>query len=309
MLAFCIPLAVTLAWFIYTDTIKVNNQIMWDIHRNSSLLQGWLGGFQLRTSLGTIFDMFWKRMIRQNAGGLFGVSLLVSGVVYGGFRTGTAILIGLALFITPPLIFINHHSFLDYYNTAAVLYLIWSLAIAIPAALNGLPLKPIAPATAALILMTINLSQFYRIYWPKTKAEITISNEGVLAASDLVRRYLLSNTAILVFGLRSRGSKYPISAWSSEVAYYSERKSLTVSDDLPPYVLEDPRAFLGDKTLGAIVFCGNTNLIYFRQMLRKYAGEYAPIYEVVNCRVWINNAPPSVKSVNGTVLIPVFELK
>ena len=49
--------------------------------------------------------------------------------------------------------------------------------------------------------------------------------------------------------------------WSSVVPYYSERKSLAVPSWLPTSLLQkvvqDPQAFLGDRKLGAIVWCSD----------------------------------------------------
>jgi hypothetical protein len=60
---------------------------------------------------------------------------------------------------------------------------------------------------------------------------LTPQNNATLAVSAVVRRYTPRDSAVIVFGLMSTGSVEPISAWSSEIAYYSERKSLTVTDE------------------------------------------------------------------------------
>src|SRR5262249_7647222 len=57
------------------------------------------------------------------------------------------------------------------------------------------------------------------------------------------------NESLLVFG----------HSWSSSMAYYSERKTLTLPNIAPPElvkkILDDPQAYLGDAPLGGIVLC------------------------------------------------------
>jgi len=66
----------------------------------------------------------------------------------------------------------------------------------------------------------------------------------------------------------SGGALSPVNSWSSEIAYYSQRKALTVMDKNIKVVQHDPVAFLGGMQLGAMIFCGeNRNDSYGALML------------------------------------------
>ena len=74
------------------------------------------------------------------------------------------------------------------------------------------------------VLVGANFLQFLTSYGDTLARKINVRNNATLAVSDIVRRYTPEDSAILVFGLRSQGSAYPVASWSSEIAYYSQKK-------------------------------------------------------------------------------------
>jgi hypothetical protein len=299
VLAFTIPVAVTLSWFHYAGSVRVKNQL---IENNGSMISTWFGGDRLH--LHVLRAIFWDRIMVQNAGGLLGICVLVLGILLGSLKLRSTIVCGILFCFLTSIMFISHHYFVYYYLTANTLFLIGALAVA----LVSISFYNKRPAAALLLCSAIVATNFYNYYYGYRKyveKVLTPQNNTTLAVSDVVRRYTPRDSAIIVFGLMSTGSVIPISAWSSEIAYYSERKSLTLDDGANKRVWSDPALFVGDKKLGAIVFCSTQqNRDRYEQVLHKYGSELPPsLFKVSDCYVWL----PDVESImlsTGKMILP-----
>jgi len=306
--AFAIPLIASVAWLAYTDTVKAENHLMSVIHNNQSMIRAWLSGNDVRFSVEAMRTVLWDRVIKTNAAGLLGLFVIVAGV-FGDRRARGIIVAGLVLFFMPIFLFARHQHFLDYYQTSAVIFILGALAVAL--AVSGPKLLPTSWLMPLLVVIfvTANYYHFYHGYGRYLRLSLNESNDATLAVSDVVRRYSPRNSGIVVFGLFSRGSVFPISAWSSEVAYYSERKSLTVSDEADDTTWSDPASFLGDKPLGAMVFCSGAERDKYNRIINKYAASYeVRLFPIHGCNVWLPNVE-SVVLPNGRRVWPVESLQ
>ena len=111
---------------------------------------------------------------------------------------------------------------------------------------------------------------------------------------EVIQRYTPQDSGILVFGLLSEDSAYPVVSYSSEIAYYSRRKAFTVEDSFESRIWDDPAFYLGGKELGAIVICAEYNLDRYAPIIRKYDPDPSPgVFEVQGCYVWL----PGVQSI------------
>jgi hypothetical protein len=66
-----------------------------------------------------------------------------------------------------------------------------------------------------------NLLFFYKEYYPIRSSSISIENNRTLALAAYIKTNTPVNTPIVIYGY----------GWSSEVAFYSERKSLSLPED------------------------------------------------------------------------------
>jgi hypothetical protein len=292
------PFLLTLLWFTYADHVRAANPLIGD---NESMLQSWFGGDRLKLHFYKM--IFWDRMLEPNAGGILGLVVLTLGMVVGSQRTRWIIGVSLLMCFLTSFIFMRHHHFLFYYQTANTIYLLAALAIAIWA-LSERFRAPFAALILCCVFVALNLYTFHANYAKYVTQAFTPRNNTTLAISDIIKHYTSQSSAILVFGLMSTGSLKPVSAWSSEIAYYSERKSLTLADSKSS-AWADPAVFLGGKQLGAMVFCSpKKNRQRYAQLIEKYGATLPEsLFKIRDCYVWI----PGVKSLtlpNNKMLAP-----
>lgn len=299
LLSFAVPLLCTAFWFKFGESIRSQNQLIED---NINLVANWFGGND-RLALDIYRIVYWDRMFLQNAGGVIGASTLIGGIICGSSRERAALAIAVGMWFLTSFAFMRHHHFIYYYQTANTLYLIGAVSISI-VAIACYFRRPILVFLLGAAIVASNAYFFYTGYWNYIQKSITVTSNTTLALGDIVRRYTPEDGAIIVFGLMSTGSVEPISAWSSEVAYYSERKSLTITDSARAQFWSDPAAFIGNKELGAIVFCAMQNRDRYEQILQKYADKMPPsLFKVKDCYVWL----PGIASIslpNGKELHP-----
>ena len=285
VLAFTIPVAVTLLWFHYGASIRLKNQVIGGLQSNESMISDWFGGDRLEPKVLRV--IFWDRMMVQNAGGLLGISVFALGTLLGSLKLRSIIVSGILFCFLTSFIFIRHHSFIYYYQTANTLFLIGALAVSL-VSISSYIQKPTPALLLCTAIVAANFYNYYYGYGKYVERVLTPQNNTTLAVSDVVRRYTPRDSAVIVFGLMSTGSVEPISAWSSEIAYYSQRKSLTVSTSANRQAWSDPALFIGDKELGAIVFCSTQNRDRYEQILDKYGSELPrSLFKVSDCYVWL----------------------
>ena len=145
----------------------------------------------------------------------------------------------------PFLLFTNLDLVHSYYQNANALLGLAAVALGIAViAEMGQPLL------AGLVLAAIVAGQlvfFHNNYAPVIRSDLT-KNELYLI-SQSVKELVPADQGLLVLG----------QDWSSEIPYYSERKSLALPNWMPlPLIqqaLDDPERFLGGQKLGGIVYC------------------------------------------------------
>jgi hypothetical protein len=200
----------------------------------------------------------------------------------------------------------RHHHFIYYYQTANTLFLIGAVAVSAVSIARYLQ-KLVLAMLLCTVIVAVNFYNYYSGYGKYVQRVLNPQNNATLAVGDVVRRYTPADSAIIVFGLMSTGSLEPISAWSSEVAYYSERKSLTVADNAKEQrVWSEPASFIGDKKLGAIVFCSTANRDRYKyeRILQRYDSELSPsLFKVSGCHVWLPGAE-SIVLPSGEKVLP-----
>ena len=284
-LAFVPMIIIALLWYSYTDSIKIQN--IPGFYLTSSTLSKWnFGTIAQRLDPGVLKLIFWDRVLTNNAAGIIGLFLLSGAVVIGKRPVNMIIAVSLFLFVLPVLIFINLHYVHDYYQSSSVVFLIFALAVAV---VLWLPKLTGRYAIVPLVVILLTISNFYHFradYANNLRMPIDVLQTTTLAVSDIIRRYTPPNSAIVVFG----------NDWNSDIAYYSQRKSFTVPNWFKGYdkVWFEPGSFIGNKYLGAIVFCVSGNKPNLNDIMARSDIKLDPcLFKINECYIWL----PGIKSV------------
>ena len=235
-----------------------------------------------RFDLYTYKTIFWERIFQNNFGAVLGLLLIIATLIFTQKKIKIIILTGLSFFILPILIFFNLHLIHDYYQIASNIFLLFAIAVSL---FYFLP-KTYTIKNLSFILtiscVISNLLQFSIGYGQVIKTDINDSNSKILAISEIIRENTGVSSGIVVFG----------NDWNSDIAYYSERKSFTVPDWFSKYneVLKNPEAFLGDKELGAVIYCGETLIEQTYDSIDKNSFSFlrnSENYKIENCSIYI----------------------
>ena len=250
-LCFGIPLLVGLAWTIHADRIKSLNPFA-AAALTTDALRGWnLGTVAQRFTADLWRDVLWKEILDKNCGGLAGIALLAIGLaVRPGSRATRVIVVSLVLGTMPMLVFTNLHIVHSYYQTANVVFFLFAIAVAlgdvIARRVRGRLLVPVV----ATVLAASNVSVFFAEYaqWVAQTFPFDQSREAALGA--ILKAHVPRDAVFVAFDF----------SWTSSLAYLSERKSFTVSDQFPEHVAmrKDPTRFIDPARLGAVVACPDT---------------------------------------------------
>lgn len=238
-----VPLVAEIAWVAFSDTVKAQNPL--GALLTSKALFGWNFG-TLKQRLGL---ELWQIILGRSLPDTFGptvVAIFIVGAMALLTRRYTvAILAATLAFFIPFFLFTNLHMVHSFYQIANAIFAIAALSIAIVALAESWH-KLLAPLLL-VIFVCGQIYFFHRNYAPIIATDF--SNDRILRISLLAREKTQPTDSLLVFG----------QDWSSVVAYYSERKTLTVPSWIPAALsqkmIENPQAFLGDTRLGGIVLC------------------------------------------------------
>jgi hypothetical protein len=279
IVAFGMPILIAVLWIRYSDLVKSENSFGAEL--SSKAIATWgMGTVEQRLELGTLRVILWDRILVDNAAGFVGVTLLGGSIITGSRHVKTIVLTCLSLFLLPILMFTNLHYVHDYYQVSSVLFLVGALAVACAVWTHGIIRHPATAPAITLLLVAANLYHFNFGYANNMRMSIESSRSTTLAVSDVIRRHTREGSGIVVFG----------ADWSSEITYYSQRKSFTVPVWFTGYeaAWENPGSFLGDKELGAIVFCESRNGPKLPEIVKRPDVKRQPkLVKVANCYIWL----------------------
>jgi hypothetical protein len=242
-MAVLVPLLVAYAWIAYSDQLKLGSPI--SALLTSGALHQWnFGSWQQRISLKLWQDVVLFRALPDIFGYGVWIAIPALGASLITRKNGLATLLSVTAFFVPFLVFTNLHIVHSYYQNANAMFALAAVGFGLGAlATSGRPVI-VAALLAAIVVgqLTFFRKNYTDVIWyPPKPPELLIA----LRAKEMTN----PDESLLVLGLD----------WSSVVPYYSERKSLAVPSWLPTpllqQVVQDPQAFLGDRKLGAIVWC------------------------------------------------------
>lgn len=275
--AFGLPILVSALWSGYADAVKAANPL--GAQLTSTALVRWnLGGKSQLLSLSTYVEVFWTRLFVANAGGMLGVALLAGAVLRPGVpRLRGYVLAALSMLILPILIFTNLHINHDYYQASCLLFLTGAVALTVAVWVPGVISHHAAVPALTLMLVTSNLLAFRQGYGPLARAEFQVAQHRILAIAEVLRDNTPPASGFVAFGLD----------WSSELAYYAQRKSFTVPRFFREYdrAWTEPARYLGDAPLGALVICPSPSPSVEQVQQKLDSDPQWILVEVLDCRV------------------------
>lgn len=245
------PLVLGLCWAYYADVVKLANPMGSQL--TSKALTTWnFGTLAQRLDPGTWRLVIWKRSLVWNAGGVIGLLLLA--LPWLGNREhrrfGWISLGAIALFILPVLIFTNVHIVHEYYQVACVAFLLGAISIVTGAWLNratGIVMMVPVVTLAIVISNVIVFNRAYGMAFSEALDKLDPRSVQAYRVGKYLREHTHRDTGLVVFG----------QDYSSEIAFQSQRKSMTVPSWFKEYrqLWETPQKYLGEIPLAAIVIC------------------------------------------------------
>ena len=141
--------------------------------------------------------------------------------------------------------------------------------------------------TIAILLVASNIYNFSKNCsqtilgaCSKTIKNVDTPNLPTLLVTEAIKRYTPEDSVIVVYG----------NDWSSDIAYYAQRKSFTVPNWFKDYSLawSNPSNYLGGKKLAAIAFYGMTS----EQITQRDDVKQNPrLLKIDNWHIWFPNMP------------------
>ena len=294
--SFFVPVLIGYTWSNYTNLVREEN-IVGQILTSWPLTKWMMGSFKMRFDPQVMKTIIWDRIILQNAGGIIGVAILLAGFVWGDSKLRKLILICLALFIFPMVVFTNVHYIHDYYQASSILFLLAGLAISISSLIQKSMPKHFLQFMIVVFVLLSNYFWFSAGYGKTAGRKIDVSTNYLLSVSDVIRNYTDEQSAIVIFG----------NDWSSELGYYSERKSFAVMNEVFAEVWQDPQKYLGGSELGALINCLNEphppSLRDF--LLRDEIRNDPYVYQIRDCYIWMPRVQGEIVDTQGNLLSPI----
>jgi hypothetical protein len=232
-----------MVWDRFADAIKATSELTaW---LESANLTAWNFG----TASDRIGSELWLSTVfgRAVSESIGAGAMLVLGVAIARRLTQQqwfAVVVFLALFFGPFLIFPRLHIIHSYYQYANAVYLLLSAAVVLAALSEE---RPVWAVGLVLVIATLQLKGFAEGYRTVQGAVRNPGDSRSLELSLALRNHVARDAAFLGFGLD----------WSSEVPYYSERRGVLVhgSNMLETRLAANPAHFLGGVPLEAVVIC------------------------------------------------------
>ncbi len=239
------PFLLGLLWVGYSDEVKSANEF--GSYLTSASLSSWnFGSVEQRLSSRLWQEIMLGRIMPDVAGRFYWLALGALAVSVVSKRYFFLVLLAVIGFFSSIMIFTNLHIVHNYYQVANGIFLVAAIGLSIGLIFNR--------GYIFISFLLISLLIFGQIFFfMKTYTEIIANDrkdDQTLQIALIAKSKTDPSQSLIVLG----------EDWSSAVAYYSQRKTLTLPNWAPKETIErvfaDPQAFLGDRPLGGIVLCG-----------------------------------------------------
>lgn len=221
-------------------------------------------------------------VLEHNPYGFAGLALLLAGgALFGSGRLRRLFLVAGGLLLAAILLGPNAYRFIGngQYLLLGVQLAIVGLAIML--ARLPLPADPAWPrAILACLLVLANCYVFGRQDFARLRLPDETRQPVALRIAESIRNATPEDTGVVVFGMD----------WSSELAYYSRRKTFAVPDWFDGYrdVWLNPQNYLGGLKLGALVFCPSKMQDGIAPILAQPdVGRQPELQRIGDCHLWL----------------------
>ena len=240
-----VPFVVGGVWTIYSDTVKNANEI--GARLTSTALAQWnFGTWEQRISSKLWREVILDRSLKDAFGYAVVPAVAVIGATLLRRQYACAAAAAVVAFFVPFLVFTNLHIQHSYYQTANAIFIIAAAGLGVACVMSArrgavIGFCFLALIAAGQLLFLRSAYAFYLI------TDLKVVPQFRIAA--LARAQTPPGSSLLVIG----------EDWSSAIAYYAQRKALTVpgwmSHSYWQRMAAEPQKFLGPAPLAAIVVC------------------------------------------------------
>lgn len=239
----CITLLILLWWVTFSDQLKALNALGDELV--SERLTSWnFGTYAQRFSAALWNETIGGRAIPEAVGSVTLFWVAVGASLWLKRRAAFFVITFAVVWVSAFLIFTNLHVVHNYYQYSNAALLVLGLGLIIA------ELGKYRPLVASGLLLLALFSQWHHFVGSYADAVAQdVSHGRTMKISELIRRETPEASAIIVLGYD----------WSSEIAYYSQRKALNLPDWAKPSrveaILSSPGSFVGSLPISAVVYC------------------------------------------------------
>ncbi len=241
-----VPAILGVAWVKFSDAVKLDNPI--GALLTSAKLSAWnYGTLEQRLSGDFWGKVVFNRNIKKAAFNVIGLLFVIGAFFMVRDKIARRVIAaGMVLFVLPFMLFTNLHAIHNYYQTANSVFLSVAVGVAVIYVLHERQWGRKAMGVGVLVAFIASNAAFFHNNYFDLKRMTFTGDERTLAVASYVKTHTPADKPVIWYGFD----------WSSEPAFYSERRSLTVPDweQLELDVLENPGRFLKSPP-SAIVHC------------------------------------------------------
>lgn len=276
LLLVAIPFIIGFLWVAYTDSVKSGGEFGRLL--TSSALSTWgFGSTSQKLSRDLWVNIIARRIIPDAMGYLYLLGLAVVIVAFSCTRNIAIAAVSIVGFLASILAFTNLHMVHTYYQVANALF----LAIAVGVCLGVIFDRGnyVVATTFLFLIAAGQIALFVNAYKPIVETDQ--HPNWLWQVATMANHITDPEKSLIVLG----------DDWSSAVAYYSKRKTLTVPGWTPPElakkIFSDPQQFLGNNPLGAIVVCdaGLKDYKRFMPLVERFLADRKQLGRHEGCRI------------------------
>jgi len=285
LLILAVPFIMGIAWTVYSDFIKMGNEIGAQM-TSSNLVLFTFGTLDQRIGPQLWRDVIWHRALRDIFGyaAVPAVALIAATLIRRQYVH--AALAAVAAFLVPFLVFTNLHMVHSYYQASNAIFIVAAVGLGMAALMSS---KRVFVALIALVCLAgVAHSQvsFFRAQYAFLLNDPPLYSDSALTQlriGQIVKSVTPPDTSLIVLG----------ADWSGLIPYYAERKSMVIPYWMPlsfyQRVFAAPQSFLDGVRLGGIVDCVGLETsppnAEYGALLKSFTAGRAVLGESKECRL------------------------
>lgn len=263
-------LLISFAWYRFADQQKALNPFA-SLLTSKNLSHWNFGLLEDRFARGLWVETIIGRAVPESVGLLGTAAMVICSVILVRGRRLVLLAIFLCAFGAFFLLFPNLNQIHNYYQYAASVWLVAAAAIA----LGALSVKkPMLAIGLFVFIAVFQLASFNSRYMPSVVRSFSEASSRTLSLANAVREMTTREGVVMALGV----------GWSSEIAYYAERRFVYVLDEAGPAerFLETRNSLASPYTVEALLVCGQER---WTQLALDQLTDTATYRNVGDCRL------------------------